>query len=179
MVRKIIEHTLGEISNRRELSIDFTGQHRTHGTHRTHRTTSNHIEHIERIEQHRTHRTHQNDRAEFNTRLIPRNYAQNQGDAISGDRKFENFRGCMPPDPPRGGAPPALGFTFTITIHIWNPPIQKSWLRRCIGIIKLSCFYFAISYLLAKSTPTKIENCAVFGSLLLSRLLAFLFIVCI
>ena len=39
--------------------------------------------------------------------------------------------------------------------------------------IKLSCFYFAISYLFAKSTPTKIENCAVFGSLLLSRLLAF------
>ena len=55
MVRKIIEHTLGEISNRRELSIDFTAQHRTHGTHRTHRTTSNtsnasnNIEHIERI----------------------------------------------------------------------------------------------------------------------------------
>ena len=42
-----------------------------------------------------------------------------------------------------------------------------------IGIIKLSCFYFAISYLFAKRTPTKIENCDVFGSLLLSRLLAF------
>ena len=27
-----------------------------------------------------------------------------------------------------------------------------------IGIIKLSCFYFAISYLFAKSTHTKIEN---------------------
>ena len=73
MVRKIIEHTLGEISNRRELSIDFTAQHRTHGTHRTHRTTSNTSNHIERIEQHRTHRTHQSDRAKFNTRLIPRN----------------------------------------------------------------------------------------------------------
>ena len=42
-----------------------------------------------------------------------------------------------------------------------------------IVIIKLSCFYFAISYLFAKRTPTKIENCAVFSSLLLSRLLAF------
>ena len=42
-----------------------------------------------------------------------------------------------------------------------------------IGIIKLSCFYFAISYLFAKRTPTKIENCAVFGSLLLLLLLAF------
>ena len=60
MARKIIEHTLGEISNRRELSIDFTAQHRTHGTHRTHRTTSNpsntsnNIEHIERIERIKT-----------------------------------------------------------------------------------------------------------------------------
>ena len=56
-------------------------------------------------------------------------YAQHQ-DAISGDHKFGNFPGGMPPDPPRGRAPLALGFTFTITIPIWNPPIQKSWLRR-------------------------------------------------
>ena len=28
-----------------------------------------------------------------------------------------------------------------------------------IGIIKLSCFYFAISYLFAKRTPTKIMLC--------------------
>ena len=36
--------------------------------HRTHRTTSNPSNHIE------PHRTHQNNQAEFNTRLIPRNY---------------------------------------------------------------------------------------------------------
>ena len=35
-----------------------------------------------------------------------------------------------------------------------------------IGIIKLSCFYFAISYLFAKRTPTKIENCAIFWLLI-------------
>ena len=48
-----------------------------------------------------------------------------------GTTNLEISRGGMPPDPLRGRAPPALGFTFTITIPIWNPPIQKSWLRRC------------------------------------------------
>ena len=47
-----------------------------------------------------------------------------------GTTNLEISRGGMPPDPPRGRAPEALGFTFTITIPIWNPPIQKSWLRR-------------------------------------------------
>ncbi len=46
-----------------------------------------------------------------------------------GTANFKISRGSMPPDPHRGGAPPAHSFTFTITIHIWNPPIQKSWLR--------------------------------------------------
>ena len=55
MVRKIIEHILGEISNRRGLSIYFTAQHRAHRTHRTHRTHR----------AHRTHRTHQNDQPEL------------------------------------------------------------------------------------------------------------------
>ena len=48
-----------------------------------------------------------------------------------GTTNLEISRGGMPPDPPRGRAPLALGFTFTITVPIWNPPIQKSWLRRC------------------------------------------------
>ena len=104
MVRKIIEHTLGEISNRRELSIDFTAQHRTHGTHRTHRTTSNTSNtsnHIEPHRTHRAHRTHQNDRAEFNTRLIPRNKTSVHFSiaiikAATGEPRLFSFRDSFP-----------------------------------------------------------------------------------
>ena len=42
-----------------------------------------------------------------------------------GTTNLEIYQGGMPPDTPRGRAPPALGFTFTITIPIWNPPYTK------------------------------------------------------